>query len=97
MKNIKELLTILRDYIENKPFLWYNNDPTTNHSVGLCHMCSLCCLTDSEFDLLVSYIQHNRPTSGCHYDSLRSCSLWYWESGLVKPRLDWLNDEIAKH
>ena len=84
----KELLIKLRDWIRFKPSiengLCWEVDIMSNEGI----------IFSWEYCLLISYIRKHRPKEGKHFDESYADSLYYWATGYVEPRLDWLNDEI---
>lgn len=88
MRTLKELFIVLKDneqYFEN----------------GLCPYCgtlwSRNIITYQERIVLENYIKNNRPRWWSkHYDKQCSSSLYFWEIDNWKPRLKWINAQIAR-
>jgi len=84
MKQIKELLIILRDYINSPDIHLYSFN-------GMCqcvrHLTMLNKLNVTECLRLLHYIEDNAPLHTIHYP--------YWfKIGNIKPRIKWLNKHI---
>ena len=81
-RDIKELLILLRDYIE-----------TEQGFIGMCfstnEMVNYGWITENEELLIDKWNVDNRPS--CTNE--RGC---WWPRGDKQPRLDWLNEQIAK-
>ena len=52
-------------------------------------------LTYTEYDNVYWYISNNRPTKGKHYDEVQKASAYFWEAGLIEPRITWLKYMIS--
>ena len=92
MRNIKELLEIVLEYIET----------TTDQYHGLC-LASIRCQIESKIsvyqkNVLLGYIKNNRPKifqKGFSFGNIGHA--YYWEVGDKAPRIKWLKQHIEKN
>lgn len=87
MRKPRKLSTLLRVVFDRPSFF----------RVGLCGWVEFCfrhkCISSTERDLLYEYIESNKPDNEYAKNPLH---LFYWHPGLIEPRLDWLEEHIAK-
>ena len=93
MRNIKQLLSILLDNVDQINCLSYS-------PWGLCELIiklhTEWTITDEEKDVLVTYLYSNIPHEE-DYDSFLKKRYSYWfPKGEAAPRREWLTKEIAK-
>jgi hypothetical protein len=86
MRNIKQLLEIMLD-----------NQQEFTH--GLCSWSGNLryehIISHSEFLLLKKYINENRPNKWSSLSAfVNSNSVFYWEKGDIKPRIEWIKKHI---
>jgi hypothetical protein len=88
MRTEKELLKLM---------LWNQE----NFVKGLCGwIFSLNCsniITNYELNLLMDYIDHNRPSMFSSLSAFKNRrGGYYWNKGDIKPRIKWINKQIEK-
>jgi hypothetical protein len=97
---MKELLIKLRNQIKDQTFLHYRygeGRESVMQGVGLCHELNSGIFSMAEIQELSDYILWHRPdVESIHFDPNYKFSSWYWEKGVVAPRIAWLEDEIKK-
>lgn len=104
-RGIKVLLQILLTYVEENPTL------VTNNHYGLCDIMhcitldnveysgfpksieSVDLITNKEKNKLIDYLRYNRPEPIMDGHSV---DLFYWTSGNVELRINWLKEQIKK-
>jgi len=85
MRSEKELLQVLLDNIDKLEY-------------GLCLLIIILkensLISEQEEEILNEFISNKAPE---RYHSIRKYRMAYnWESGEKQPRIDWLNEQIAK-
>jgi hypothetical protein len=85
-RDIKELLILVRD---NTKLI----GPSFFQIWGLCELSMTLLKTNNinedEYKMLRKFLKKHRPKK------LNGLEFW-WPEGLMQPRLDWLNEQIAK-
>lgn len=66
---------------------------------GICilvsYMCGHYLINDSEYEMLLRYIENNRPSIFNSWDTFKNRnSDYYWPRYKIKPRLKWLDKHI---
>lgn len=91
---IKELLILLREQVlrqSTRQYLFFGKRILLNEfnfKTGLCNCINKLNLSISLKDKLRNYLHSNEP-----YPSIAS-PLLFWKAGLVKPRLEWIDEHI---
>lgn len=71
------------------------------YELGLCAWSNMLrfenIITDNENVALRSYIRKNRPSSFSSWSAFKNRKIgYYWPDGDIKPRIKWINQQIAK-
>jgi hypothetical protein len=61
---------------------------------GLCLEISKMKIDQQDRDQLHLFVYNNRPKKGKHFCETSKRTAYFWQVGLVQPRLDWLNNSI---
>jgi len=90
MRSIKELLQIMLDnqhLFDNGLCRWRYNLRWSNFDNPI--------ISQEESDLLLSYIDDNRPHALSSWNALLNCaSVYYWNKANIKPRIKWIKKHI---
>ena len=100
MRTTKQLLKLILkqgnlNFEKGNPY----NDLYENGYKGLCgftgDLRDRDIITGDEYDILIRFIVHYRPTEqSTHFDPNSHNNAYYWPRGLWKPRKSWLQDHI---
>jgi hypothetical protein len=85
MRDIKTLLTVLRDYIAKEGLFGGGMCAT------LVWMRREGVITPGEFYLLFRYLREHKPL-----EAIRKNHAFWWPVGIVAPRIQWLNKQIRR-
>jgi hypothetical protein len=93
MRTEKELLIILRNHLEH--------EASNGIPFGICHeidiLFAVDTITSKEYYVLQKYMRLHRPKRGKHYNPSYFTTPYWWPKTLLKPRLNWLNDQIKNY